>query len=216
MTQLIRDVCRTCFPRANCRFAAMARRPLFFFIFVLLLIAVSCVAVATPPQQSQDPSAKPAFVPVSAAVFNSRLESFSSYLNRADFSAERPFIKKKVITEDGPGEAGKSHLLERSRRRRKQSYVAIFPAKRSFGHRRWVSDPNAEAEFRNQFDALLGNEIWRRTECGVRLCKMRCRRAERLLRHQATDRRRSSAKGVVSEYIRNDVHSRLCRARRAS
>jgi len=56
MTQLIRDVCRPVFwANAVCRYA---RRPLFF-IFVLLLIAVSCAA-SRPPQQSQDPSAKPA------------------------------------------------------------------------------------------------------------------------------------------------------------
>jgi hypothetical protein len=56
MTPLIRDVCRIRFP-GRMPFAP-ARGAKFFLVSVLLLIAVSCVAVAAPPQQSQDPSVK--------------------------------------------------------------------------------------------------------------------------------------------------------------
>src|SRR3984893_15239854 len=81
MTPLIRDVCRIRFPGRMP--LASVRGAHYFFISVLLLIAVSCAAVAAPPQQSQDPSANP-----------------SPHTLTEQTPLQKAVHQKKVITED--------------------------------------------------------------------------------------------------------------------
>jgi len=88
MTPLIRDVCRIRFP-GRMPFASV-RGAHYFFTFVLLLIAVSCLAVAAPPRQSQDPSVKP-------APFSKEQQSSTAALNPSPHtSTERTPLQKAV------------------------------------------------------------------------------------------------------------------------
>ena len=201
MTQLIRDVCRTCFP-GRMPFAAM-RGAHYFFIFVPLLIAVSCVAVATPPQQSQDPSAKPAFVPV-AQQSSTAASNPSPHTSTERTSLQKAVHQKKVITEDDLAKPAKVISLndlegEENNPTCDLSCEAELRAQMGFG-------PEREAEFRNQLTLArheIGDDrVWSTTlqdalQAASGYCDIK-RQIEKIV-----------GKGVVSEYIRNDVHSRF-------
>src|ERR1700719_4852481 len=96
MTLLIRDVCRAGFP-GRMPLASM-RGAHYFFPIVLLLIAGSCMAVAAPPQ-SQDPSAKPALVPI-AQQSSTPVSNPSPHPSTEQTPLQKAVHQKKVITED--------------------------------------------------------------------------------------------------------------------
>jgi len=97
MTPLIRDVCRIRFP-GRMLFAS-ARGAKLFFVCVLLLLTGSCVAVAAPPQQSQDSSAKPAPVPA-AQQSSIPASNPSPHTSTERTPLQKAVHQKKVITED--------------------------------------------------------------------------------------------------------------------
>src|ERR1700731_92177 len=97
MTLLIRDVCRAGFP-GRMPLASM-RGAHYFFPIVLLLIAVSCMAVAAPPQKSQDPNAKPSPVPA-AQQPSTPASNPSPHTSTEQTPLQKAVHQKKVITED--------------------------------------------------------------------------------------------------------------------
>jgi hypothetical protein len=200
MTPLIRDVCRIRFP-GRMPFTSVCGA-LYFFTFVLLLIAVSCVAVAAPPQQSQDQSAKSA--PVPAQQSSTAASNPSPHTSTERTPLQKAVHQKKVITEDDLAKPAKVISLsdlegEENNPTCDLSCEAELRAQMGFG-------PEREAEFRNQL-TLARNEIgddrvWSTTlqdalQAASGYCDIK-RQVEKIV-----------GKGMVSEYIRNDVHSRF-------
>jgi hypothetical protein len=153
MTLLIRDVCRIRFPERM--FLASTRGAHYFFVFVLLLIAVSCMAVAVPPQQSQDPNAKPA--PAHPVQQPSTAASKPSpHTSTEATPLQKAVHQKKVITEDDLAKPAKVISLndlegEENNPTCDLSCEAELRAQLGFG-------PEREAEFRNQL-TLARHEI---------------------------------------------------------
>lgn len=201
MTPLIRDVCRIRFPE-RMPLASM-RGAHYFFSIVLLLIAVSCMAVAAPPQQSQDPSAKPAPVPA-AQQSSTPASNPSPHTSTEQTPLQKAVHQKKVITEDDLAKPAKIISLndlegEENNPTCDLSCEAELRAQLGFG-------PEREAEFRNQLTLArheIGDDrVWSTTlqdalQAASGYCDIK-RQIEKVV-----------GKGVVSEYIRNDVHSRF-------
>jgi hypothetical protein len=201
MTPPIRDVCLTRFP-GRMPFASV-RGAHYFFISVLLLIAVSCMAVAPPPKQSQDPSAKPAPVPA-APQSSTPASNPSSHTSTEQTPLQKAVHQKKVITEDDLAKPAKVISLsdlegEENNPTCDLSCEAELRAQLGFG-------PEREAEFRNQLTLArheIGDDrVWSTTlqdalQAASGYCDIK-RQIEKIV-----------GKGVASEYIRNDVHSRF-------
>ena len=201
MTLLIRDVCRIRLP-GRMPFVSV-RGAHYFFTFILLLISVSCVAVAAPPQQSQDPSVKPA--PVPAALPSSTPASNPSpHTSTERTPLQKAVHKKKVITEDDLAKPARVISLsdlegEENNTTCDLSCEAELRAQLGFG-------PEREAEFRTQLTLarheIADDRVWSTTlqdalQAASGYCDIK-RQVEKIV-----------GKGVVSEYIRNDVHSRF-------
>ncbi len=201
MTPPIRDVCLTRFP-GRMPFASV-RGAHYFFTIVLLLIAVSCAAVAAPPQQSQDPSAKPAPIPA-APQSSTPASNPSLHTSTEQTPLQKAVHQKKVITEDDLAKPAKVISLndlegEENNPTCDLSCEAELRAQLRFG-------PEREAEFRNQLTLArheIGDDgVWSTTlqdalQAASGYCDIK-RQIEKIV-----------GKGVVSEYIRNDVHSRF-------
>ena len=175
-----------------------------FFTFILLLLIVGmCLIHAAPLQASQDSNAKPVPVPVAqqppAGSSNSspRAASESTPL-------QKTVHQKKVITEDDLAKPTKSISLsdldgEENNPVCDLSCEAELRAEMSFG-------PEREAEFRNQLTLarheIAGDRVWTSTlEDALQAASGYCdiqRQIEKIV-----------GKGAVSEYTRNDVHSRF-------
>jgi hypothetical protein len=201
MTPLIRDACHTRFP-GRMPFASV-RGAHYFFAIVLLLIDVSCMAVVAPPQQSQDPSAKPA--PVPALPQSSTPASNPCPRVSTDRTPlQKAVHQKKVITEDDLAKPARVISLsdlegEENNPTCDLSCEAELRAQLGFG-------PEREAEFRNQLtlarheigdDRVWGTTLQDALQAASGYCDIK-RQIEKIV-----------GKGVVSEYIRNDVHSRF-------
>jgi len=201
MTPLIHDVCRTRFPR-RMPFTSV-RGAHYFFTFVLMVIAVLCVAGAAPPQQSQDPSAKP--VPVPAAQQSSIPASNPSpHISTERTPLQKAVHQKKVITEDDLAKPARVISLsdlegEENNPTCDLSCEAELRAQMGFG-------PERDAEFRNRLTLArheIGDDrLWSTTlqdalQAASGYCDIK-RQIEKIV-----------GKGVVSESIRNDVHSRF-------
>jgi hypothetical protein len=201
MTLLIRDVWRICFPERM--FFAPIRGAHYFFVFVLLLITGSFVAAAAPPQHSQDLNANPAPAhPVqqpSTAASNP-----SPHTSNEATPLQKAVHQKKVITEDDLAKPAKIISLsdlegEENNPTCDLSCEAELRAQMGFG-------PEREAEFRNQLTLArheIGDDrVWSTTlqdalQAASGYCDIK-RQIEKIV-----------GKGVVSEYIRNDIHSRF-------
>ncbi len=201
MTPLIHDVCRIRFP-GRTPFVVL-RGAHYFFIFVLLLIAVSCVAVGAPPKQSQHPSAKSA--PVAAAQQSSTAASNPSPHTSTEWTPlQKAVHQKKVITEEDLAKPARAISLsdleeEENNPTCDLSCEAELRAQLGFGRER-------EGEFRNQLTFArheIGDDrVWSTTlqdalQAASGYCDIK-RQIEKIV-----------GKGVVSKYIRNDVHSRF-------
>jgi hypothetical protein len=201
MTPLIRDVCRILF-RGRMPFASV-RGGHYFFTFILLLISVSRAAVAAPPQQSQDPSAKPAPVPA-AQQSSTPVSNPSPHTSTERTPLQKAVHQKKVITEDDLAKPARVISLsdlegEENNPTCDLSCEAELRAQLGFG-------PEREAEFRNQLtlarheigdDRVWGTTLQDALQAASGYCDIK-RQIEKIV-----------GKGVVSEYIRNDVHSRF-------
>jgi hypothetical protein len=201
MTPLIPDVCRIRFP-GRMPFAAV-RGAHYFFTFVLLLIAVSCMAVAAPPRQSQDSSAKPAPVPAGQQS-STAASNPSPHTSTERTPLQKAVHQKKVITEDDLAKPAKVISLsdlegEENNPTCDLSCEAELRAQMGFG-------PEREAEFRNHLTLArheIGDDrVWSTTLQDALLaasgyCDIK-RQIEKIV-----------GNGVVPESIRNDVHSRF-------
>lgn len=200
MTPLIRDVCRIRLPKRM--LFASVRGARYFFTIVLLLIAVSCVAVAAPPQ-SQDPSAKPASAPA-AGQSSTAASNPSPHTSTERTPLQQAVHQKKVITEDDLAKPARVISLsdlegEENNPTCDLSCEAELRAQLGFG-------PEREAEFRTQLTLarheIADDRVWSTTlqdalQAASGYCDIK-RQGEKIV-----------GKGVVSEYIRNDVHSRF-------
>ena len=175
MTPLIRDVCRIRFP-GQMPFASV-RGAHYFFTIILLLIAVSCMAVAAPPQ-SQDPSAKPAPVPVAQQSSTPASNPYPHH-STEQTPLQKAVHQKKVITEDDLAKPAKVISLDDLEGEENNP----------------TCDLSCEAELRAQLG--FGPEREAELQAASGYCDIK-RQIEKIV-----------GKGVGSEYIRNDVHSRF-------
>jgi hypothetical protein len=206
MTPLIRDVGRARFSQRMP--FALARGAGYFLFFILWLITGSCVSLAAPPQSSQDPNAKPAPAPTTqqppAAASNPspRVSTESTPLQKA-------VHQKKVITEEDLAKRAKIITLkdlegEENNPTCDLSCEAELREQMGLG-------PEREAEFRNQLTLArheIGDDrVWTSTlqdalQAASGYCDIQ-RQVAKIV-----------GKGVVSEYIRNNVHSQFAERER--
>ena len=206
MTPPIRDVCLTRFP-GRVPFASV-RGAHYFFISVLLLIAVSCAAVAAPPQQSQDPSAKPAPIPA-APQSSTPASNPSLHTSTEQTPLQKAVHQKKVITEDDLAKPAKVISLsdlegEENNPTCDLSCEAELRSQMGFG-------PEREAEFRNQLTLArheIGDDkVWNSTlQAALQTAGLFCD----LQRQKA----QIFSKGIVSQPIRDSVNSRFAERER--
>jgi len=175
----------------------------YFFTCILLLIIGMCLIHAAPLQASQDSNAKP--VPVPAAQQPPAGSSNSSPRAASESTPlQKTVHQKKVITEDDLAKPTKSISLsdldgEESNPACDLSCEAELRAEMGFG-------PEREAEFRNQLTLarheIADDRVWNATlEDALQAASGYCdiqRQIEKIV-----------GKGAVSEYTRNDVHSRF-------
>ena len=138
----------------ECRLPLCAA-PIIFFTFVLLVIAVLCVAVASPPQQSQDLSAKPAPVPA-ARQSSTAASNPSPHTSTERTPLQKAVHQKKVITEDDLAKPARVISLsdlegEENNPTCELSCEAELRAQMGFG-------PERDAEFRSRL-TLARHEI---------------------------------------------------------
>ena len=185
MTPLIRDVCRIRFP-GRMPFVS-ARGAKLFFVCALLLATGSCVAVAAPSRQSSTAASNP-----------------SPHTSTERTPLQKAVHQKKVITEDDLAKPAKVISLsdlegEENNPTCDLSCEAELRAQLGFG-------PEREAEFRNKLTLarheISDDRVWSTTlqdalQTASGYCDIK-RQVEKIV-----------GKGVVSEYTRNDVHSRF-------
>jgi hypothetical protein len=198
----IRDAWRARFSQPR-PFAFSRGAKYFFTCIPLLLIVGICLIHAAPLQASQDSSAKP--VPVPAAQVPPAGSS-NSWPRAASESTplQKAVHQKKVITEDDLAKPAKSISLsdldgEENNPACDLSCEAELRVEMGFG-------PEREAEFRNQLTLarheISDDRVWTSTlEDALQAASGYCdiqRQIEKIV-----------GKGAVSEYTRNDVHSRF-------
>jgi hypothetical protein len=201
MTLLIPDLCRIRFSRRmpfDC-----ARTAKYLFVFVLLLIIGSRASVAAPLHPSQDPTAKPAPAPPTQQPPPASSSS-SSHASTETTPLQKAVHQKKVITEDDLAKPAKAITLsdfdgEENNPTCDLSCEAVLREQMGFG-------PEREAEFRNQLTLarheIADDKVWSSTlQSALQAAGGYCD----IQRQEA----RIVGKGVVSQYIRNDVHSRF-------
>jgi hypothetical protein len=206
MTLLIRDVPH---PRSSQRMPLpRARCANYFFVCALLLMTGSRTAVASPPQQSQDPNAKTA--PATPAQQPPAAASNPSPLASAEPTPLKKAVhQKKVITEDDLAKPAKVITLsdldgEENNPTCDLSCEAVLREQMGFG-------PEREAEFRNLLTLarhdISDDKVWNSTlqdalQAASGYCDIQ-RQVAKIV-----------GKGVVSEYTRNSVHSQFAERER--
>jgi hypothetical protein len=206
MTPLIRNARRIRFSKRT--LFASAGGAHYFFVFLLLLITCSCLGAAAAPQQSQDPSAKPAPVPA-AQQPTAAASNPSPRGSTESTSLQKAVHQKKVITEDDLAKPAKAISLkdlegEENNPTCDLSCEAELRAQMGFG-------PEREAEFRNLLTLarheISDDRVWNSTlasalDAAGGYCDIQ-RQVAKIV-----------GKGVVSEYMRNNVHSQFAERER--
>jgi hypothetical protein len=186
----------------------LTRATYCFLFFVLWLIAGSSVSVAAPPQSSQDPNPKPATSP--AAQQPPAATSNPSPGPSTETSPPKKTVhQKKVITEDDLTKPPKKITLkdlegEENNPACDLSCEAVLREQMGYG-------PEREAEFRNQLTLarhdIADDRVWTSTlqdalQAASGYCDIQ-RQVAKIV-----------GKGVVPEYVRNNVHAQFAERER--
>jgi hypothetical protein len=200
MTPLIRDVSHPRFWRRMP--LPPARCANYFFVCTLLLMTVPRTTVATPSQQSQDPNAKTA--PATTQQTSAAASNPSPQAPTEPTPLKKAVHQKKVITEDDLAKPAKVITLsdldgEENNPTCDLSCEAVLREQMGFG-------PGREAEFRNLLTLarhdIADDKVWNSTlqdalQAASGYCDIQ-RQVAKIV-----------GKGVVPEYVRNNVHSQF-------
>jgi hypothetical protein len=206
MTPLTGDLCSMRFSRRM--LLLRARICWCSLVFVVLLVAGSCVEAAAPLQSSENPSAKPA--PVSPAQQPPAAAANSSSQAPADCTPlQKAVHQKKVITEEDLTKPPKPITLsdlegEENNPTCDLSCEAELREQMGFG-------PEREAEFRNQLtlarheigdDRIWNSHLQSALQAAGDYCDIQRQKARIL------------GKGLESQYLRDSVSSRFAERER--